>query len=157
MSEKEEKPGDKNSTMESLREDIQRLTSMMTDVTSRLDGLSSTVSDLDGRLDNRLRTVSQDAAAIVKQEFDPQLTTVKDDLDTLRNRVTALETDVDKRLLRLEVDVAGLKSKVVDEPFDPKKSVIIFGLSQEPEEDIREVVTSLFTTTLGATVNVECT
>ena len=135
-------------------EELRNLAKAMTDVTERLTGLTETVNDFEGRLESVLGDISQTAVQNVKEHFQPQLDTIHMQVDSLTNRVTTLETDIDNRLSNLEQEVASIKGSLpVKEAFDPKISVIIFGMVEEEDEYLPAVV-DLFKEALQANVNV---
>ena len=138
-----------------IMEQLQQMAKSMTDMTERLTSLTTTVNDFDSRLNSVAGDVSLTAAQQVKEHFQPELDNINIKVNTLTTRLTNLEEDVERRLSKLEAEVTSMRSNMpVKESFDPKNSVIIFGIAAEEDEYLPAVVDDLLINVLQAKVTV---
>ena len=112
--------------------------------------LSTVETNVDHRLAELIDTMEQKIAG-VKDDIQAQ---VKSQVDTeladLKTQVVALQTKLDEtesEMLRL--------SKLIDTPFPPNISVVIYGLTTMENETDEDAVTWLFSTVLEVDVKVD--
>ena len=93
----------------------------------------------------------------VIQHFNPEIQTLEDDSANLRTRLDQIENTMDTRMVKVEESIAGILRHLDSELFNPVNSVIIFGLEQKENENLRNKVSDLFTNMLKVGVTITCT
>ena len=135
-------------TMNKNMED--NMTSMRGEIADLGKKLSTVETNIDKRIDELKDTLELKIAGVkddVKNEVRDQVDTETADLKKMVVDLQIRVDSADKELLRLK--------SLVDTPFPPDLSVVIYGLSTIEEETDIDAVNWLFSTVLGVEVGID--
>ena len=126
--------------MQSVRGEIADLGKKLSTVETNVD---KKIEELKDTLEGKIAGVRDEIKTEVKSQVDTEVATLKKQVIDLQIRMQSAETE----LVRMK--------SLVDSPFPPDLSVVIYGLSTMEEETDTDAVNWLFSTVLGVTVGID--
>ena len=136
---------------QSIREKLDSISQRMDAILTEVRQTKVEMTKVEGRMDHKLDTLRQaieekieqsiaDSGDTLRQEWKTHMANemdpVKTDVSDLKRQIT----DANKELERLR--------KLVDKPYDPERTVVIYDLLQAEEESLEDCVSWLLVTIL---------
>ncbi len=140
-----------------MEDKLDTLSRQINDMSENISLLTRTVNSVETNFDKKIEELKESLNRKIEDTLEAKKleikTELKDelsrDIDSLRQELSAAKTDLEDTKSEL-----GRLRTQVEPPYDPSKSVVIYGLKSAPEEATSDTVRWLFSTVLQAEANI---